>query len=134
MGKDTKLRNSGCPVAFALDTFGDRWSLLVIREIMLRGNSTYSDFQNIDEGIATNILADRLKHLDAQGIIAKQRDPNNRRSYIYSLTAKGRDLASVMIEIILWSSRHDQRPQAMRGAVDKIQADRVGFETKLRSG
>ncbi len=134
MRNETKMRQSGCPVAFGLDTFGDRWSLLVVREIMLRGKTTYSDFQGIEEGIATNILADRLKHLAAEGIIAKHRDPDNRRSYIYSLTEKGRDLAKVMIEIILWSSRHDQRPQAMREVVDKIKQDRPEFETGIRSG
>lgn len=134
MKNESKIRQSGCPVAFGLDTFGDRWSLLVIREIMLRGKTTYSDFQNIDEGIATNILADRLKNLDANGIIAKHRDPENRRSYIYSLTEKGRDLAPVMIEIILWGSKHDQRPQAMREVVDKIKQDRVGFEADIRTG
>ncbi len=134
MRNKNKMRQSGCPVAFGLDTFGDRWSLLVIREIMLRGKTTYSDFQEIEEGIATNVLADRLKHLEAEGIIAKHRDPENRRSYIYSLTEKGRDLASIMIEIILWGGRHDQRPQAIRMAVDEIKQDRVGFEADIRSG
>lgn len=134
MRNETKIRQTGCPIAFGLDTFGDRWSLLVIREIMLLGKTTYSDFQNIDEGIATNVLANRLKHLEAEGIIAKHRDPDNRRSYIYSLTEKGRDLASVMIEIILWSGRHDQRPQAMRAAADKIKKDRTEFEANIRNG
>jgi len=134
MRNKTKMRQSGCPVAFSLDMFGDRWSLLVIREIMLRGKTTYSDFQNIEEAIATNVLADRLKHLETEGIIAKHRDPDNRRSYIYSLTEKGRDLASIMIEIILWGGRHDQRPQAMRDVVNKIQKDRTGFEKSIRTG
>lgn len=127
------MRQSGCPVAFSLDLFGDRWSLLVIREMMLRGKTTYGDFQEIEEGIATNVLADRLRHLEAEGIIAKHRDPDNRRSYIYSLTDKGRDLASILIEIILWGGRHDQRPQAMRMTVDKIKKDRVKFEEDIRS-
>ncbi len=134
MRNQNKMRQSGCPVAFSLDTFGDRWSLLVIREIMLLGKTTYSDFQNIDEGIASNVLADRLKHLEAEGILAKHRDPDNRRSYIYSLTEKGRDLASIMIEIILWGGRHDQRPQAIRRAVDEIKKDRDGFEENIRAG
>lgn len=134
MRNRTKKRQSGCPVAFSLDTFGDRWSLLVIREIMLRGKTTYSEFQEIEEGIATNVLANRLKHLEAEGIIAKHRDPENRRSYIYSLTEKGRDLASIMIEIIQWSGRHDQRPQAMRAVVNEIRKDREGFENKIRAG
>lgn len=134
MRNETKMRQSGCPVAFGLDTFGDRWSLLVIREIMLRDKTTYGEFLELEEGIATNVLADRLKHLEAEGIIAKHRDPENRRSYIYSLTEKGRDLASIMIEIIQWSGRHDQRPQAMRTVVNEIKDDRTGFEENIRTG
>lgn len=133
MRNENKMRQSGCPIAFGLDTFGDRWSLLVIREIMLRGKTTYSDFLDIEEAIATNVLADRLKHLEAEGIVAKHRDPDNRRSYIYSLTEKGRDLAPIMIEIILWGGRHDQRPQAMRAVVNKIKRGRETFEEKIRA-
>lgn len=134
MRSETKKRQSGCPVAFGLDTFGDRWSLLVIREIMLRGKTTYSEFMEAREGIASNILIDRLKHLEAEGILDKRRDPQNRRSFVYSLTEKGRDLVPIMLEIILWSGKHDQRPVANREILDKIEADRVGFEAGLRNG
>jgi len=127
------MRDSGCPLAFGLDTFGDRWSLLVLREIMLMGKKTYGDFLEIDEGIATNILADRLKHLETEGIITRSRDPENRRSYLYSLTDKGRDLAPVMAEIILWSGKHDHRTGALRGVVDRIKANREEFEATIRS-
>lgn len=134
MKQETKLRQSGCPVAFGLDIFGDRWTLLIIREMMIRGKSTYGDFQAIEEGIATNVLADRLKQLEGQGVVEKHRDPDNRRSFIYSLTEKGRDLAPIMIEIILWSGRHDNRPQAKRDTVEKIKMDRAGFESRIRNG
>ena len=133
MRNQYKLRQSGCPIAYGLDTFGDRWSLLVVREMMLKGKKTYSDFLEIDEGIATNILADRLKHLETEGIITKSRDPENRRSFIYSLTPKGRDLASIMLEIIAWSGKHDQRPYALRTMLKKVKKDRVGFEAKIRA-
>ncbi|NQV82595.1 MAG: helix-turn-helix transcriptional regulator [Rhodospirillales bacterium] len=134
MRNENKMRQSGCPAAFGLDTFGDRWSLLIIREIMFKGKTTYSEFLGIDEGIASNVLADRLKHLGSEGIIAKHRDPENRRSYIYSLTEKGRDLVSILIEIVLWSGRHDHRPVAMRSTVNKIKEDRIGFEAIIRAG
>ncbi len=134
MRNENKMRQSGCPIAFGLDTFGDRWSLLVIRELMLKGKKTYGEFLEIDEGIATNVLSDRLRHLEAEGIITKARDPENRRSYIYSLTDKGRDLTPIIVEMILWSGKHDQREQALRAALDSIKADRTGFEHKLRSG
>jgi len=134
MRNPDKKRQSGCPLAFGLDTFGDRWSLLVIREMMLKGRKTYGDFLEADEGIATNILADRLKHLEAEGIIQKSRDPENRRSFTYSLTGKGRDLAPVILEIISWSGKYDQRPVALRDIVERIKKDRKGFEAEIRSG
>ena len=133
MRHELKKRQTGCPVAFGLDTFGDRWSLLIIREIMLTDKKTYSEFMEADEGIASNILIDRLKHLEAEGILEKSRDPDNRRSFIYSLTKKGRDLAPIIMEIIIWSGAHDDRSIAMRGALEKINKDREGFEASLRS-
>jgi DNA-binding HxlR family transcriptional regulator len=134
MKAETRKRTSGCPVAFGLDTFGDRWSLLIIREIMLRGKRTYSEFLQAEEGIATNILIDRLKHLEAEGIVEKSRDPDNRRSFIYTLTQKGRDLAPIILEIVIWSGAYDDRPNAMRDVLQKVQSDRAGFEAQLRAG
>lgn len=133
MRSEHKKRPTGCPVAFGLDTFGDRWSLLIIREIMLKGKKTYSEFLEADEGISTNILVDRLKHLEAEGIIAKSRDPENHRRFLYTLTPKGIDLMPVMLEIILWSGRHDNRPFALRGAVDRIRNNRPALEAEIRS-
>lgn len=133
MRNENKKRQTGCPIAFGLDTFGDRWSLLIIREIMLRDKKTYSEFLEADEGIATNILVDRLKHLESEGIIEKSRDPDNRRSFIYTLTKKGRDLAPIMLEIIIWSGTHDNRPFAMRAVLKKIEDGRQDFEASLRS-
>jgi DNA-binding HxlR family transcriptional regulator len=132
MSTENKKRETGCPIAFGLDTFGDRWSLLVIREIMLRGKRTYSEFLEADEGIATNILVARLKHLEAEGIVRKSRDPENRRAFIYALTQKGRDLAPILIEIIIWSGLHDNRPFALRNVLEEIKADRDGFEAVLQ--
>lgn len=133
MKTESKKRSSGCPIAFGLDTFGDRWSLLIIREIMLRGKRTYSEFLTAEEGIATNILIDRLKQLEADGILEKSRDPENRRSFLYNLTQKGRDLAPILLEIVIWSGKYDNRPGAMREVLAKIQHDREGFEKELRS-
>jgi len=121
-------------VAFGLDIFGDRWSLLVIREIMLRGKRSYSEFMEMDEKIASNILIDRLKHLHAEGIVEKKRDPNNRRSFIYNLTPKGLDLAPIILDIIVWSGAHDHRSFALRDVLAKIEHDRTGYESKLMSG
>tara|TARA_R110002012_G_scaffold237174_1_gene410912 strand:+ start:778 stop:1200 length:423 start_codon:yes stop_codon:yes gene_type:complete len=134
MENTNKLRSSGCPVAFGLDIFGDRWSLLIIRDMMLHGKKTYGEFLDGGEGISTNILADRLKQLEAQGIVEKARDPENGRSYLYHLTAKGRDLAPVVLEVILWSGKYDARPVARKGVLNEIRDDRPGLEAKIRSG
>lgn len=134
MSKETRKRDTGCPITYGLDIFGDRWSLLIIREIMLRGRRTYSKFLQAEEGIATNILIDRLKQLENNGIVEKSRDPENRRSFIYSLTQKGRDLAPIILEIVIWSGLYNDSPLAMRDVLEKIQHDREGFEAELRTG
>ena len=87
---------------------GDRWSLLIIRDMMLRGSRTYKEFLESYERIATNILADRLRKLIAYGIITTEPDPSDGRKRIYLLTAKGIDLAPVMTEMVLWAAAHEE--------------------------
>jgi len=87
---------------------GDRWSLLIIRDMMLRGSRTYKEFLQSHERIATNILADRLRKLMAYGILTTEPDPSDGRKRIYLLTAKGIDLAPVMTEMVLWASGHEE--------------------------
>ncbi len=132
MVKISQKRISGCPVTYGLDSFGDRWSLLIIRDLMLHGKKTYSEFLASEENIATNILITRLKHLEAEGIVSKTKDPQNRRSYTYALTDKGRDLAPVLLEIIRWSGQHDTRPEAKKDTSDKAMKDPYAFEQMLR--
>ena len=86
---------------------GDRWSLLIIRDMMLRGSRTYKEFMECYEGIATNILADRLKKLLRYGIITTEPHPSDGRKLIYLLTQKGIDLAPVLTEMVLWASAHE---------------------------
>jgi DNA-binding HxlR family transcriptional regulator len=100
-------RRSGCPLNASVEVLGDRWSLLIIRDMMLRGFRTYNEFLGSYERIATNILADRLRKLEAHGILAAERDPSDGRKLIYSLTAKGIDLAPVLTEMVLWASAHE---------------------------
>jgi DNA-binding HxlR family transcriptional regulator len=97
---------SGCPVSISLERFGDRWSLLIIRDLMVRGYRTFREFQASGEGIATNILADRLKKLENAGIIMAEDDEDGRRVN-YRLTEKGIDLAPVMLELLIWAARHE---------------------------
>jgi DNA-binding HxlR family transcriptional regulator len=105
--KTSPKRRSGCPLNASVETLGDRWSLLIIRDMMLRGFRTYKEFLESFEGIATNILADRLRKLQAYGIITTERDPSDGRRLFYLLTEKGIDLAPVLTEMVLWAARHE---------------------------
>lgn len=107
-GKLKRRRRSGCPVSISLDMLGDRWSLLIVRDLMVRGLRTFSEFQDAGEGIATNILADRLQKLEAAGIISAEPERGDRRRVNYRLTEKGIDLAPVLLELLIWGARHEQ--------------------------
>ena len=107
---------------------GDRWSLLIIRDMMLRGFRSYSQFLDCYEGIATNILADRLRKLVANGIITTESDPLDGRKLIYLLTKKGIDLAPVLTEMVLWAGTHEKTGNQplvgqMRANKEKVIAD-----------
>jgi DNA-binding HxlR family transcriptional regulator len=91
----------------SLEIFGDRWSLLIVRDAMVRGFHTFKQFQQSGEGIATNILTDRLQKLEAAGIIEAKTDENDHRSVQYRLTKKGIDLAPVVLEVLIWGARHE---------------------------
>lgn len=101
-----KQQRSSCPVSIALEAIGDVWSLLIIRDLMFKQRKTYKAFLEAEEGIASNILADRLQRLEGLGIIAKAPDPLDARRQIYRLTEVGIDLAPTLLEMILWSARH----------------------------
>jgi DNA-binding HxlR family transcriptional regulator len=107
-GRSKRKRRSGCPVSISLERFGDRWSLLIIRDLMVRGFRTFKEFQKSGEGIATNILADRLRNLEASGIIAAEKAEADGRRVNYRLTEKGIDLAPVMLELLIWGARHEE--------------------------
>lgn len=109
MARDPKSkRRSGCPVSVSLDILGDRWSLLIVRDLMVRGYRTFKEFQQSGEGIATNILADRLQKLEAAKIITAEPEETDGRRINYRLTEKGIDLAPVLLELLLWGARHEQ--------------------------
>lgn len=112
-GKNHKFR-SHCPINYGLECFGDKWALLILRDIVFRGKKTYGEFLKGEEGMATNILASRLELLISSGIIEKNRSPEDARSEIYQLTEKGLDLIPVLFEITLWSSKHDEKSEAKR--------------------
>jgi len=97
---------SDCPLNFGLELFGDRWSLLIIRDLMFFGKRYYNEFLSSAEGISTNILADRLAMLEETGIVRRTKDETHRQKWLYSLTEKGIDLLPVIIDIGLWSDKY----------------------------
>ena len=107
-GKPKAIRRSGCPVSISLEMLGDHWSLLIIRDMMVRGFRTFKEFRSAGEGIATNILSDRLQKLEAAGIVLTEVDEADGRRVIYRLTDKGIDLAPVMLEFLIWGARHEE--------------------------
>ncbi len=123
-------RRSGCPLNASVEMLGDRWSLLIIRDMMLLGYRTFKEFLNSHERIASNILADRLLRLENYGIIASARDPSDGRKQIYSLTPKGLGLAPVLTEMVLWAAAYeDTGNQAL---VRLIRKDKDGFLAQVR--
>ncbi|HEX4006313.1 MAG TPA: helix-turn-helix domain-containing protein [Acidobacteriaceae bacterium] len=124
---------SGCPVSISLEVFGDRWSLLIVRDLMVRGFRTFGDFEHSGEGIATNILADRLRRLTGCGVVEAEPDPADRRRMNYRLTEKGIDLAPVMLELLIWGALH-QNTGAPCGVMEEMAKNRdvVLAETRRR--
>jgi DNA-binding HxlR family transcriptional regulator len=123
-------RRSDCPLNASVEMLGDRWSLLIIRDMMLRGFRSYKEFMECYEGIATNILADRLRKLMSYGIIRTEPDPSDGRKVIYRLTQKGIDLAPVLTEMVLWAAAHeDTGNQAL---VQLMRADKKKFLAGVR--
>jgi DNA-binding HxlR family transcriptional regulator len=101
-----RRKKSPCPIAFFLDMFGDRWTLLVLRDLVTREKRYYRDFVNPTEKIATNILADRLKSLVAHGLVKRQNDPDNKSMTLYTPTAKAMALLPVLKEMAKWGLDH----------------------------
>ncbi len=124
-------RRSGCPVSVSLERFGDRWSLLIIRDLMIRGAHTFKDFQQSGEGIASNILADRLRNLEAAGIITAGAEKSDGRKINYRLTKKGIDLAPLVFELLVWAARHEETG-ASCAVMDKMEKNRDAVLAEVR--
>ena len=121
-----------CPINVAQETFGDRWSLLIIRDIMFFGKKTYGDFLGSNEKISTNILANRLSKLEEKGLLEKSEDENNKSKNIYSLTQKGVDLMPILLEMIVWSAKHDKDTEAPAEFVEQLHEDRGALLQELK--
>ena len=130
-GKSNSKRRSGCPVSISLERIGDRWSLLIIRDLMVRGYRTFKEFQQAGEGIASNILADRLQTLEAAGIIAPEAAAEDGRKVNYRLTEKGIALAPVLLELLIWGAQHENTA-APCAVIDNMAANREDVLAEAR--
>jgi len=122
---------SGCPVSISLEAFGDRWSLLIVRDLMVRGFRSFKEFEASGEGIASNVLADRLQRLEAASFIEAHAAANDGRRVNYRLTQKGIDLAPVLLELLIWGARHGkaQMPCAL---VEQMESNRAALVAEVR--
>lgn len=127
MSRKSRSDKSSCPISYSLDLFGDRWTLLVLRDLILHGKARYAEFQASDEKIASNILADRLQRLETHGIIRRQPDPHDARQKICVITKKGLGLTPVLLEIAAWGATHDPETGAPDGFAAGFYADREGY-------
>ena len=123
----TESRQSGCPIAFTLDIIGDKWTLLIIRDMIFEGRCYFGEFLEAKEKIATNILTDRLKRLEDCEIISKTQDPEHQKKYIYKLTPKGVDLTPIILEIILWGAKNDPNTTTPKELFRRMKKDKSGF-------
>ncbi len=117
-------RRSDCPISNVLGHVGDKWSLLILRDMMFFEKKTYSELQNSDEKMATNILSSRLERLEKSGLITKQTDANDKRRKVYKLTQAGIDMLPILLEMIAWSSKYRPETNTYPEFYEAIQINR----------
>ena len=118
---------SECPLSYSLDIFGDKWSLLIIRDLMFTNKCTYNDFIKSAEGIATNILAARLKALEENGIIVKLDHPDSKAKKLYKLTQKGIELLPIIMEIYIWTDKYFAMSAELKATIKEAKKDKEKF-------
>jgi DNA-binding HxlR family transcriptional regulator len=120
--KENHLR-SDCSICYALDIFGDKWTLLILRDMLFEGKSSFSEFKASEEKIASNILTDRLKTLDAEGFLIKTASAANKAKYLYSLTDKAIDLLPVFVELFSWGDKYKAIQQPCNPVYKRLRAN-----------
>ena len=124
-----------CPITSALDILGDKWMLIIIKQMLIEGKETFKDFTESDEAIATNILSSKLKLLEEVGIIVKTQRPDNKKTNLYLLTNKGLALTPAIVELASWSDKYlrDIHPTMVNGKPLKLlRNDKVAFANLLQ--
>jgi DNA-binding HxlR family transcriptional regulator len=120
-------RRSDCPISNVLDHVGDKWSLLILRDLMFFGKNTYSELQNSDEKMATNILSSRLEKLEKDGLLTKETDKKDKRRKVYRLTEAGIDMLPILLDMIAWSCKYEPETNTYPEFYERIQTDRPGL-------
>jgi len=123
---------SHCPINFTLEHFGDKWSFLIIRDLMFKGKRHYNEFLEAGEKVSTSVLGDRLKRLEEMGIIFKAEDSVKKSRIRYSLTEKGIDLLPILLEMIIWGGRNDDLTESSKEFVKQAQENREALIKKIR--
>jgi DNA-binding HxlR family transcriptional regulator len=131
--KKSPACRSSCPISFALELLGDKWTLVVLRDLIFARKRYFQELIDSPEKIASNILAARLKQLEATGMISRQPDPEHGRRVVYAPTAKALDLLPVLVELIRWGMAHNPKAAAPAEIVRRIKQDRDGFIAELRA-
>jgi len=126
--KNKEIFRSTCPVSSSLDLIGDKWSLVIVRELIIYGERTFKDFTEISEKISTARLSDRLSKLESLGILTKSNHPTNKKVFLYNVTKKGMDLAPVIVEFISWAYKYlnDHISESSKQLAEKLKKDRDG--------
>lgn len=120
-------KRSDCPISFALDHVGDKWSLLILRDLLFFNKSSYSELKNSDEAMATNILSSRLEKLESDGLISKKVDENDKRKKVYRLTDSGKAMLPVILEMMIWSFDHDNSLAVPAKLIERAKTDRANL-------
>ncbi|MDP4820567.1 MAG: helix-turn-helix transcriptional regulator [Saprospiraceae bacterium] len=121
-----------CPITSAIDILGDKWMLVIIKQMLVQGKETFKDFMACDEGIATNILTAKLKQLEAAGLVVKSKLPTNKKSVYYHLTDKGLSLAPVIVELVLWSDSQVRPYHPMMQNIEALEMMRSDKEAFIK--
>jgi len=131
--KNKEIFRSNCPVSSLLDMVGDKWSLLIVRELVTYGERTFKDFTQINEKISTARLADRLSKLESLGILTKSNHPTNKKVFLYNATKKGMDLVPILLEFFIWSNKYlnDHISEDSKKLAENLIKDREGTLNKI---
>lgn len=137
--KSDRVRTPGrprshCPINFGLEIFGDRWTLLVLRDLLLQHKRRFSDFLASEERIATNILSDRLRRLERSGLVEVHPSPSDRRAREYAPTAAARALVPVLVEMAFWGASHDAQTASPAAFAEAYRRDRAALLAFLAAG